>query len=178
MNAAVVAASGSSSKYDQQISVIDGLRRAFEKCKHHQRFTKRIEAILQEELPGFSVCVSPSEKPLSLSSVRVWGLGIEYGNAVYLCWNGSRVWQEGFAHELQRADARDYEERQMDEQALYGQLDAMEAEMATLREQAAALVKKLPIPQSATLRAESVFWDTPSSTLRKRCPLLFGRVES
>jgi hypothetical protein len=173
MNAASAA---SSSRYDQQISVVDGLRRAFEKFKHHQCFTRRVKPIIEKELPGFTVAVSPCEGPVSLASVRVWGLGIGFGNAVTLCWH-DKVWQTGFARELQRCDVRDYEEREQDEQLLQGLLDQMEKEVAALRGKAEDLIKKLPIPKSATIRAESVFWELPSSKLRKRCPLLFGHVE-
>ena len=36
-----LAPSPSTSRYDQRIAVVDGLRRAFEKFKHHREFTRR-----------------------------------------------------------------------------------------------------------------------------------------
>ncbi len=163
-----------SPRYDQRISVVDGVRRALEKFRHHREFTRRVKPLIEAELPGYTISVTPDDG--SLSSIRIWGCGLDYNHSsVYLCWNHSKPWADGLTEALAREDVRDHEEREMDEQALYPRLGAMEAQMAALRQQAADMIAALPIPQAATLRAASHFWDGPSSALQARYPLLFGR---
>lgn len=162
-----------SARYDQRISVVDAVRRAFEKFRHHREFTRRVKPFIEAELPGYTLSVTPDDG--TLSSIRIWGCGLDYNKScVYLCWNHSKPWVEGLTEALAREDVRDHEEREMDERALYPSLDAMEAQMAALRQQAASMIEALPIPKAATLRAASHFWDGPSSALEDRYPLLFG----
>lgn len=169
------AVANGSARYDQRISVVDAVRRAFGKFRHHREFTRRVKPLIEAELPGYTISVTPDD--CTLSSIRIWGCGLDYNkSAVYLCWNHSKPWAEGLAEALAREDVRDHEEREMDEQALCPRLDAMEAQMAALRQQAADMIAALPIPKAATLRAESCFWERPSSALQGRYPLLFGRT--
>jgi len=93
----------------QQIAVVLGLRRAFEKFRHHGAFTRRVKPIIEAELPGYTVSVDPDH--YGLRTVRVWGNGLPYDGGVYLCWNGSKPWAEGMAEALEIADCRDYAER-------------------------------------------------------------------
>ena len=42
----------------QQIAVVAGLRRAFEKFRHHAAFTRRVKPAIEAELPGYTRCFS------------------------------------------------------------------------------------------------------------------------
>ena len=161
--------------FQQQIAVVAGLRRAFEKIRHHAQFTRRVNPIIEAELPGYTVSVEPDH--YGLRTVRVWGNGLPYENgSVYLCWNGSKPWAEGMAEALEIADSRDYAERAEAEEDLLPKLDKLHAEVERCRAAAAILIKQLPIPRTATIRAESHFWDGPTSDLGRKYPLLFGSV--
>ena len=161
--------------YQQQIAVVAGLRRAFAKFKHHVTFTRRVKPTIEAELPGYTVSVDPDH--YGLRTIRVWGNGLPYENgSVYLCWNGSKPWAEGMAEALEIADMRDYQERVEAEESLKDKLDKLHAEVARCRAAAALLIEQLPTPVSATIRAESHFWNGPTSELRKAYPLLFETV--
>jgi hypothetical protein len=161
-----------SQPYQQQIAVVAGLRRAFAKIRHHAAFTRRVKPIIEAELPGYTVSVDPDH--YGLRTVRVWGNGLPYENgSVYLCWNGPKPWAEGMAEAIEIADLRDYAERTAAEAALTDKLAELHARVEAARAEAAALIQSLPVPASATIRAEHHFWDGPSSDMRKAYPLLF-----
>jgi len=162
--------------YAQQIAVVAGLRRAFAKFCHHAQFTRRVKPLIEAELPGYTVSVDPDH--YGLRTIRVWGQGLPYEHgSVYLCWNGSKPWAEGMAEALEIADLRDYAERIEAEQPLQAKLDELAATVQAARDEAARLVAALPVPKTATIRADHPTWDGPSSELRAKYPLLFGRVE-
>ena len=158
----------------QQIAVVLRLRRAFEKFKHHAQFTRRVKPLIQAELPNYTVSVEPDH--YGLRTIRIWGNGLPYDNGVSLCWNGSKPWAEGMAEALEIADSRDYAERAEAEEDLLPKLDKLHAEVERCRAAAAILIKQLPIPRTATIRAESHFWDGPTSDLGRKYPLLFESV--
>jgi hypothetical protein len=160
--------------FAQPIAVIAGLRRAFAKIRHHAAFTRRVKPIIEAELPGYTVSVDPDH--YGLRTVRVWGNGLPYDSGVYLCWNGSKPWAEGMAEAIEIADYRDYAERTQAEEPLKAKLDALNAQVEAARAEAAALIAALPVPASATIRAESHFWSSPTSETSKAYPLLFGSV--
>ena len=161
--------------YQQQIAVVAGLRRAFAKFKHHATFTRRVKPTIEAELPGYTVSVDPDH--YGLRTIRVWGNGLPYENgSVYLCWNGSKPWAAGMAEALEIADSSDYAERSEAEEDLKDKLDILHAEVERCRAAAKILIEQLPVPASATIRAERHFWDGPSSELGKTYPLLFGSV--
>src|ERR1700684_3763065 len=141
----------------QQIAVVVGLRRAFEQFKHHAAFTRRVEPFIKAELPGYMVSVDPNH--YGLRTIRIWGNGLPYDNGVYLCWNSSKPWAEGMAEALEIADSSDAQERSEAELPLRAKLDALSAQVEAARAEAAALIAALPIPASATIRAERHFWD-------------------
>ena len=156
----------------QQIAVVAGLRRAFEKFKRHTTFTRRVKPLIEAELPGYTVSVEPDHH--GLRTVRVWGNGLPYENgSAYLCWNSSKPWAEGMAEALEIADPSDYAERAQDEELLKDKLDKLHAEVERCRAAATLLIEQLPIPASATIRADHPCWSGPTSELRKAYPLLF-----
>lgn len=159
--------------FQQQIAVVAGLRRAFEQFKHHAAFTRRVKPLIVAELPGYTVSVDPDH---GLQTVRVWGNGLPYDSSVYLCWNSSKPWAKGMAEAIEIANYQDYAERAEAEEPLRVKLDALSARVEAARAEAAALVAALPVPASATIRAEHHFWDRPSSELSQAYPLLFGSV--
>ena len=160
--------------FQQQIAVVAGLRRAFEKFRHHAQFTRRVKPLIVAELPGYTVSVEPDH--YGLRTIRIWGNGLPYDNGVSLCWNGSKPWAEGMAGAIEIADLRDYQERSEAEAPLKAKLDDLAARVEAARAEATALVAALPVPASATIRAEHHFWDRPSSELSQAYPLLFGSV--
>ncbi len=160
----------SASRYDQRVSIVDGLRRAFEKFKHHRDFSRRVTSFIEAELPAFTVSVSCENRR---NSVRVWGAGIDFNDSVCVTWSQLEPWVEGFAHAIDVADYRDHEERAIDEEGLCAKLSQMDAEIGRLRAQAAAMIEALPVPPSAKARANPVYWSGPSTELAERYPLLF-----
>jgi hypothetical protein len=159
----------------QQIAVVAGLRRALEKSRRHAQFTRRVRAVIEAELPGYTVSVDPDH--CGLRTVRVWGNGLPYDSgSVYLCWNGSKPWAEGMAEAIEIADPRDYAERAEAEEPLRSKLDELTARVEAARAEAAALIAALPVPASATVRANHPTWSGPTSELREAYPLLFGSV--
>ena len=158
----------------QQIAVVAGIRRAFEKFKHRATFTRRCRPIIQTELPNYTVSVEPDH--CGLRTIRVWGNGLPYDSGVYLCWNGSKPWAEGMAEAIEIADSSDYAERREDERPIKARLDALSARVEAARAEAAALIAALPIPATATIRADHPTWSEPSSELSEAYPLLFRSV--
>ena len=158
--------------FQQQIDVVAGLRRALAKFRHHATFTKRVKPLIEAELPGYMVSVDPDHH--GLRTVRVWGQGLPYENgSVYLCWSGSKPWAEGMAEAIEIADYRDYAERLQDEAPLKAKFDKLNATIEAARAEAAALIAALPVPSTATVRADHPCWSGPTSELRKAYPHLF-----
>ncbi len=165
------------SHHAQQIEVIAAIRRAFEKFKHHQTFTRRVKPILEAELPGYAVSVDLDHFGLHTCTIRVWGKGLPYDNgSVYLCWNGSKPWAEGMAEAIEISDMRDYAEREEQEKTLEDKLAELHALVEHARAEAEALVAALPVPTSATIRKNHPTWQGPTGSLRKAFPLLFESV--
>ena len=158
----------------QQIAVVAGLRRAFENFRHHAAFTRRVKPAIEAELPGYTISVDPDH--FGLRTIRVWGNGLPYDSGVYLCWNGSTPWAEGMTKALEIADSSDYAERAEAEKPLLAKLAELNAVVLAARAEAAALFAALPVPAAATIRAESHFWDSPTSETSKMYPLLFGSI--
>jgi hypothetical protein len=160
--------------YEQQIAIVAGIRRAFEKCKHHQQFSKRVKPIIEAELPGYTVSVDPDHH--GLRTINVWGNGLEYKDSVYLCWNGSKPWTEGMAEAIEISDVRDYAERLAAEAKLTDVLSELEKLVVEARAQAATLIENLPVPKAATIRSEHPTWKNASGELRARFPHLFESI--
>jgi len=158
--------------YDQRISIVDGLRRAFEKFKHHREFSRRAQPFIESELPAYTVSVSCEH---GRHSIRVWGAGVEYRDGVEASWSQSESgpWTDALRRAIDVQDFRDHEERAVEEQMLHAFFAPMHAEIARLRAEAALMIKSLPIPPSATVRAEPMYWEGPSVELARRFPLLF-----
>ena len=173
-NATAPALTPEQARYNE---AIHALRTGLALCSHHARLTKRAEKVFQDCMPeGLTVHVT---RDATFQRVRVWGRGLPYSEGVELSWipsshtlDGNDPWPAKFARALGIADCRDYQERQAQEAALAPQLASIEAQIATLRERAAALVAALPVPPSATIRT----WEHegPSSELAKRFPFALG----
>ena len=166
-----LAPSPSTSRYDQRIAVVDGLRRAFEKFKHHREFTRRAQPFIEAELPAFTVSVSPGS---GRHNIHVWGAGIEFCDALHVSWSPSDgSWIAEFLAALDIVDCRDREERAADEELLCPTLAAMDEQIRRLRREAAAMIKALPVPPSAKTRADPMYWEGPSVELKERFAALF-----
>jgi hypothetical protein len=161
----------STSRYGQRIAIVDGLRRAFEKFKHHHEFTRRTQRCIEAELPAFTVSVSSE---YGRHSIRVWGAGIEFRDALHVSWspNGAS-WAGEFEAAVDVVDCRDREERAADEELLCPTLAAMDEQIRRLRLEAAAMIKALPVPPSAKTRADPMYWEGPSVALKERFAALF-----
>ena len=166
-------------RVQQQIAVVDGIRRAFAKFKHHREFTRRVKPVLEAELPGYTVSVDPGASEHDLRTIRVWGNGLPYNNgSVYLCW-GQRAggdWTTGLVEQIEICDNRDHAERREDEKKLERKLAALQAKVEAARAEAEALVAALPEPKAATIRKGHPTWAGPSSELAAQFPMLFGRI--
>lgn len=161
--------------YAQRIAVVNALRLAFLRVKHHQKFTKRILPILREELPGYTVSVSDDGH---FCRVGVWGNGLVYDKtSINLSWCTTKddaEWVEKFQRELDINDCSDYAERQEEETKLLPQLEAIEAKIEALRAEAATMFETMPAPKSAKIRTSTSHWTRASYSLQKKFPLTFG----
>jgi hypothetical protein len=165
--------------YSREIAIINALRLAFEKFKHHQNFSNRMRPYLTEALPEyyFHINVDHTQWGATQYTLGVWGNGLHHSDRISLYWtisdNHHCTWQEGFLGELDRHDLSDQQEREQDEERLLPELEKLNTEVENCVERAQKLIEKLPIPKSAKLRNEQCFWDRPSSELQKRFPFLF-----
>ncbi len=160
-------------KFQQRNVVVKGLRRALAQTKHLVSFSKRIKTVIEKELPGYTISLEKAINSMGLDSINVWGNGIEYNERVHLSWNTGRPWAEALEREIEIADYTDYQERARDEETVIPALEYLEAVISRAQAEAEQLIKDLPIPKTATVRAEASMWDSPSSDLRKRFPKLF-----
>lgn len=162
------------SRHEQRSIVIQALRRALEKFRHYQSFSKRAKVFIQNELPDYTVYVYTSNERFGRNGVRVWGNGLNYEDAVDIGVDvNSKNWVQSFDEALDIADTSDYAERSKDEEQLIPILEGLEARVVAIQEEANALFERLPIPKSAKARASSIYWDGPSIEVRKRFPKLF-----
>ncbi len=159
--------------YEQRAEVLQGIRRALEKTKHYEKFTKRVTNAVQEELPWHTVYMQKAINSMGLDGIRVWGNGIHYDNGINLSWNPSRSWVEALDRELDIADFSDYQERAKMEERMIPGLEDLERQVAKLQEEALDRFRQLPIPKSAKARAEAHYWDEPSFEIRQLFPKLF-----
>lgn len=166
--------------YDEQITVVNAIRGAFEKFKHHKEFTNRVRPFLEEVLPEYTLSIDVDKvySDCFRYAIKVWGKGIPYESCVYLRWsdlvNSKRQpWQEGLQFALNVADQRDYAERELHEKHLIPDLERLNAEVIDRIRAARILIETLPIPVAATVRNSQAHWSSPSSSLAKRFPVLF-----
>jgi len=162
--------------YRERIAVVQALARAFEKVRHHKKWTRRVLPAFQAELPGYTVYLR--EDYASFDGVSVWGKGIAYDDRVdisWVNWNPSHavVWQDGFVYDLRRQDPSDSAERMLQEATLVSRLDELARKVDALRAEALGLIEALPEPKSADLRKGAYCWTKPSGELSKRYPTLF-----
>jgi hypothetical protein len=156
--------------YSQRIAVVQALRKAFERVKHHQAWSGRLKKAFQTVLPEYTISIGVGEYAGALHNVRVWGNGLHYEDCVYVCFNAGKVWQEGFSEELEIADCSDAAERQTQEVKLLPELEQIEAQIRALRAKAEALFTALPVPTSATIRKAEHFWSDASYALKGKYP--------
>lgn len=155
-----------------KLTVVNGLRRAFERFKHHAKFTKRVLPIIEAELPEYTIHVD-GDGP----TILVWGKGIRYENAVHVTCpridGPDQSWQARMAWDLDRQDPSDALERAEQESALIPALTELAEEVRARIEEAKKMIEDLPVPASAKVRADGYFWEQPSTDLAQRFPELF-----
>lgn len=155
-----------SERYD----VISAVRAVLPRVAAHQKFTKRTVDAIREALPGYTV--HHCRETIGPAGIRIWGKGITYEDCISLTWyDDTKPWVEALAYSLDREDPSDGEERAEQESALVPRLTEIEAQIAALRAEAAAMFAALPTPKSAKLRADRCFWENPSYAIRKVFPL-------
>jgi len=153
--------------------VIEGMRRAFEKVKSHERFTGRVKKAFEAELPHCVIYFKASEA-FSSPRLAVWGINHDVCVEVILWDDAARpTWQEQFAHGLAVQDFSDYAEREAEEAKIAPQLAKIEAAIVALREKAAGMIAALPVPPSATVRADAHSWTSPRSETAEKFPHCF-----
>ena len=159
------------SKFEHEQIILEGIRRAFEKTKHHQLFTGRVTNVIRAELPEYTVS---DFSYTGLQNLRVWGNGLNYDESIYLCWSAHTPWQQGLEKELKRQDTSDYRERLRAELRILDEFEYLNQEVLNAKNQAQQLIESLPIPQaSIDKKFRDKTWDRPSAELRAKFPALF-----
>jgi hypothetical protein len=142
--------------YSRHIAIVQALRTAFDKIKHHQKFSKRIKPAIEAVLPEHTVYVGEDGH---FCRVQVCGNGLTYEQRVSLSWvsDTQKGWVAAMAEEIERADLRDYSERQDGEVALLPELAELDRQVRELRAKAKAMIAALPDPKSRHGSEGSVF---------------------
>jgi hypothetical protein len=166
--------------YSKHLPVLAGLKLAYQKFRHHTTFTQRVKPYIEAALPGYTVSVQVEKRSLIGNSyhIRVWGQDIDYDHAVSLTWNDHvssepQSWWQGLERAMEVADVSDSLERERLEREFYPTFALLNAEVTNLITKARDVIKAMPVPSSATIRAEHHMWKAASSKLRKEFPLLF-----
>lgn len=167
---------------EQHNEVIDAIRAALEKLKHHQawgngtKFGNALRAALGDR---FTTYVATE---YNLGKISVWGNGCDYVNRIFLCFNldACGSWANSLAQEIERNDSRDVQEREEQEQnrvSVFGNLNVKLQEalraVAAIREQAAQEIARIPEPRCATIRKGHFIWKEPTGRLAAQYPDLF-----
>ena len=180
--------------YEIQIKVVNAIRRAAEKFKHYQNFTKRCLPFIEVELPEYTIDLHIERSPLGHLShkIRVWGHDLSFSDRIEARFidkleDGSGTWYDALQEELKRLDMTDQLERMEHEKSIYPELkllDQMSKELMMklkmIRTQANKLVGDLPIPPTAIksgMREKEFFWNKPSSVLTEKFPNVFNKLE-
>ena len=168
------------SDIEKRVEAIQGIRRAFDKVKHHAKLTKKFETAIKEELPAYSVSFSNDD----WGKLTIWGNGLSYDNGVFLCWNSDRTksnWQQVIQEQIDIADSSDYQERLQQESVIEPSLaelatkaKRLEEELQRVRSEALHAIAQIPVPKCATVRKEPSFWQRPSKELSDKFPELFN----
>lgn len=164
-----------------RLDVINGIRRAAEKFKHHQNFTKRVTPYLEAEFPGKTVSIHTSQKRFDSHRIGIWGGDIHYKELIEISFDSrkDKTWFEDLLYQLDVADPSDQMERERDEESIYfqdfeNQIKMRQEAIDRIKDIALAQIKDLPVPSSAKIRTSQCHWDSPSSVLREKYPHLFG----
>jgi hypothetical protein len=129
------------SDIEKRVEAIQGIRRAFDKVKHHAKLTKKLETAIKEELPAYSVSFSNDD----WGKLTVWGNGLSYDNGVFLCWNSDRTksdWQQVIQEQIDIADSSDYQERLQQESVIEPNLAELASRAKRLEEEPQKVRKK------------------------------------
>jgi hypothetical protein len=171
--------------YDQKIAIVQAIRQAVPSFAHYQEINKRIIPFIQGELEAikdetrmtsYVVWMEVSKKVWGNEyNIKVWGNGLMSNEAVHIRWNDREFpqWQEGLHHAMSVADMSDYKEREALEEDLIPALTQLDQQVRDHIHAARTMVAALPVPTTATARADSVLWSSASGKLREQFPLLF-----
>lgn len=168
----------------EQVQIINAVRAGVAATKHHANYSARVEKVIETKIkeifPNAVVSFVPGAS--SLGSIGVWRE--DYCNRLYMCWNWScgNHWSDPILNSMNFSDCSDTMERIEQEKSLDVMFTILESEARDLaeqldrvRERANNLVKALPVPKSATVRAKSNFWDHPQPETRARYSTLFPK---
>lgn len=102
-----------------------------------------------------------------------------FGSGRYqICINGewfnitARTPEEAL-YEINRNDPTDQEERRTHEKLLEANFKRLHETVLRAQEEARAIIKALPVPKSAIVRKNPIYWEHPSYELSKQFPELF-----
>lgn len=172
---------------EQTVQICNAIRAGIEKTKHHERYTARVEKVIREEIekviPG--AVLSFHSATSCLGTIRVWRRN--FNDCFFACWNWNNRrdgnhWSAPILMELQRCDVTDRMEREEQENGLDVELSKLELQareamktLESIRARALEYIGDLPVPKSATVRAESPYWGSPTEATRKRYPAIFPK---
>lgn len=167
--------------YESQNMVIAGIRNAYEKFKHYEKFTKRVRPFIQKALPGYTILLSIEVaqgigKCGHRYEINVYGKEIDHKNSVDIYFNdvySDMTWQQSLLDALDHRDARDYQERLAQEEELFPKLALLHDRVVSAQQEAFLMIANLPVPKSTIKRQQAWHWSDPSTQLKKKFPELF-----
>jgi hypothetical protein len=166
-------------KWEKRNALLAQVRTAVESVKHYRKFDGRVIGKVRECIDESYVVCAASFGP----SISIHGNGIPFGERIVLAlYSNDRMlaesWYDKLMTSIAVAESYDVIQRLKAEQDLLPELEAIESQIAELRQKAQDMIAQLPVPSAATLRDKAHFWSTASAAVSKHLPLSLGDIKA
>lgn len=126
-------------KYQVTHKLVNMVREVVQALANRKRVDAGFKTAFLKLYPDYAVSYQRGDWQ---TQITIWGNGVEYNDRLFMCWNNSALDEKGysaFADECERCDPWDYIVRLEGEIELLPQLDAIQAKINALKEEAQAL---------------------------------------
>lgn len=164
--------------YRDQIEIVNKLWKAYEYFQHYSKFSKRVIPHIKKELPQNCFVVLNTSNYFNGISIHNIGKNNESLSISWSVGFGEEVpWQKKFTEELHRHDMSDQLERMKAERNLFALFQTTEEQIINLQKLAKQHIAQLPIPNSASLRSSSIYWNDATSECKQMFPNVFKDIK-